>query len=53
MYQSLGEYTKAEEYEDKVLAIMKEIDDRKGEALADSNQAAEYLRLGEYTKAEK
>ena len=37
MYQSLGEYGKAEEYQKKALVITKEIGDREGEATCYGN----------------
>ena len=51
MFQSLGNYTKAQEYHEKALAIRLEIGDRKGEAAQYGNLGTVFQSLGNYTKA--
>ena len=53
MYQSLGQYGKAEEYEKKALVIGKEIGDREREATCYGNLGTVYESLGQYGKAEE
>ena len=53
VFQSLGEYGKAEEYQRKALAIRKEIGDREAQAACYGNLGTVYLSLGEYAKAEE
>ena len=50
MYQSLGEYGKAETYYKKALVIIKEIGDKKGEAASYGSLGAVYQSFGEYGK---
>ena len=52
MYQSLGEYGKAETYQKNALVITKEIGDKQGEATCYGNLGTVYKSLGEYGKAE-
>ena len=53
MFQSLGEYDKATEYNEKALAIKIEIGDRAGEASCYRNLAAVNKALREYEKAKE
>ena len=53
VYQSLGQYGKAEEYQKKALVIRKEIGDREGEATCYGNLGTVYQSLGQYGKAEE
>ena len=53
MYQSLGEYGKAEENQRKALVITKEIGDKEGEATCYGNLGTVHHSLGEYGKAEE
>jgi len=48
---SLGEYSKAQEYLEKALAIRKEIGDIKGEAADYGNLGTVFRSLGQYGKA--
>ena len=52
MFSSIGDYVKAEEYQEKALLISKEIGSRDGEALAYGNLGSVFLSLGEYAQAE-
>ena len=52
MYESLGEYGKAETYQENALLIRKEIGDKQGEAACYGNLGGVYESLGEYGKAE-
>ena len=53
VFQSVGQYTKAEEYLQKALVIRKEIGDKKGEASAYGNLGTVFQSIGQYTKAEE
>ena len=53
MFQSVGQYNKAEEYLHKALVISKEIGDKKGEASAYGNLGTVFQSVGQYTKAEE
>ena len=50
-YQSMGDYQKAIEYDEKRLKIAKEIGDRAGEGRAYGNLGNAYKSLGDYQKA--
>ena len=50
-YLRLGNYTKAIEYEQQLLAFAREIQNRQVEGAALGNLGFAYLRLGNYTKA--
>ena len=52
VYQSLGEYGKAQTYLENALVIRKEIGDKRGEATCYGNLGRVYQLLGEYGKAE-
>ena len=51
MFQSVGEYTKAEEYLQKALTIKEEIGDKSGEATSHGNLGTVFLAVGQYNKA--
>ena len=53
VFQSVGQYTKAEEYLWKALVIRKEIGDKQGEASDYGNLGTVFQSVGQYTKAEK
>ena len=53
MFQSVGEYAKAEEYLHKALTIMTEISDRNKEASCYGNLGALFLHVEVYGKAEE
>ena len=53
VFLSVGQYTKAEEYLQKALAIRKEIGDKKGEATDYVNLGTVFLSVCQYTKAEE
>ena len=53
MFQSVGEYGKAEEYLHKALTINTKIGDRKGEATCYVNLGYVFESVGEYAKAEE
>ena len=53
MFQSVGQYTKAEEYLQKALTIKEEIGDKSGEATCYGNLGTVLLSVGQYTKAEE
>ena len=53
MFQSFGEYQKAEEYHEKALVIATQIGDRKGEGTQYGNLGALFKSLGEYQKAKE
>ena len=53
MFESLGEYGKAEEFQRKALALRKEIGDRRGEATCYGNLGNVYQSLAEYGMAEE
>ncbi|CAH3187091.1 unnamed protein product, partial [Porites evermanni] len=53
VFQSVGEYAKAEEYLHKALTINTEIGDRKGVASCYRNLGAVFQSVGEYAKAEE
>ena len=53
LYQFLGDHFKAKEYQEKALAIIMEIGDRKGEALCYESLANVFISLGDYVKAKK
>ena len=53
MFQSVGEYAKAEKYLQKAFIIDTEIGDRHGEAACYINLGTVFLAVGEYAKAEK
>ena len=53
MFQSVGQYTKAEEYLQKALVIRKEIGDKKGEASDYGNVGSVFQLLVNYTEAEE
>ena len=50
-YQSLGDYRKSIEYQEKHLKIAKEIGDRGGEGAAHGNLGICYRSLGDYRKS--
>ena len=52
VYQSLGEYGKAETYHKKAIVIAKEIGNKQGEAACYGNLGSVYQSLAEYGKAE-
>ena len=52
MFQSLGHYEKAREYQEKALAIRIEIGERDGEATSYGNLTGFFLSLGKYAKAD-
>ena len=49
-YYSIGDYTKAIEYQQQSLAIKREIQDRLGEGIALGNLGIAYQSLGDYAK---
>ena len=51
VFQSVGEYAKAEEYLHKALTINTEIGDRNGEAICYGNLGNVFHSVGEYAKA--
>ena len=51
VYQSLGDYQRAIEYQEKHLKIAKEIGDRAGKGIAYGNLGNAYQSLGDYLKA--
>ena len=51
MFQSLGQYDKAREYQEKALAIRIEIGDRDGEAKSCGNLGTLFQSLCQYDKA--
>ena len=53
MYQSVGEYDKANEYLERALAIRIEIGDRKGEAADYGNLGTMFQSLGEFDRAKE
>ena len=53
MFESVGEYAKAEEYVHKALIISTEIGDREEEATCFINLGALFTSVGEYAKAEE
>ena len=53
VFQSLGEYVKAEEYLQKALVIRKEIGDKQGVAASYGDLGTLFKSLGEYVKAEE
>ena len=53
VFQSVSQYTKAEEYHQKALVICEEIGDKRGQAKAYGNLGAVFLAVGQYTNAEK
>ena len=53
MFQSVGEYAKAEGYLHKALTINTEIGDREGEASCYGNLGALSVHVGEYGKDEE
>ncbi|CAH3163816.1 unnamed protein product [Porites lobata] len=53
VFQSVGEYAKAEEYLHKALTINTEIGNKDGEASCYANLGAVFLHVGEYSKAEE
>ncbi|CAH3162003.1 unnamed protein product [Pocillopora meandrina] len=53
MFESLGQYDKAEEYLQKALVIKTEIGDRGGEASCYGNLGTVFESLGQYDKAEE
>ena len=53
MFQSLGQYDKAREYQEKALAITIEIGDRNGEATMYGNLGYLFQSLGQYDKAQE
>ena len=53
VFQSLGEYVKADEYLQKALVITKEIGDKTNEASCYGNLGNVFQSLGEYVKAEE
>ena len=52
MLDSVGQYTKAEEYLQKALTIRREIGGRKGEASDYGNLGTVFQSVGQYNKAE-
>ena len=53
MFQSLGEYVKAEEYLQNAIQIKREIGDKDGEAACYGNLGKVFQSLSEYVKAEE
>ena len=53
MFQSVGEYAKAEEYLQKALTIKTEIGDKDGEASCYIGLGNVFYYVGEYAKAEE
>ena len=53
MFKSIGNYTQAQEYHEKALAIRLEIGDRKGEAADYGNLGTVFQSLGNYNKAQE
>ena len=55
VFLSVGQYTKAEKYLQKALALVikKVIGDKKGEASAYGSLGPVFLSVGQYTKAEE
>ena len=53
VFQSVGQYTKAEEYLQKALVIRKEIGDKEGEAADYGNLGTVFFSVGQHTKAEE
>ena len=53
MFQSVGEYAKAEEYLHKALTIKTEIGDRNGEATCYGNLGNVFAKVGKYSKAKE
>ena len=53
LFQSVGEYAKAEEYLHKALTIKTDIGDRDGEATCYGNLGTLFKSIGEYAKAEE
>ena len=53
VYESVGEYGKAEEYERKALAIRKEIGDREGEATSYGNLGTLFRSLGKHPETKR
>ena len=53
VFQSVGQYAKAEEYLQKALVISKEIGDKQGEASDYGNLGTVFRSVGQYTKAEE
>ena len=53
MFQSVGQYTKAEEYLHKALVISKEIGEKKGEAFVYGNLGTLFKYVGQYALAEE
>ena len=53
VFDSVGQYTKAEEYLRKALVISKEIGDKQGEASAYGNLGTVFQSVGQYIKAEE
>ena len=51
MFQSLAEYDKSRKYQEKALAIKKEIGDMKGEAKSYGNLGTVFQSLGQYDRA--
>ena len=53
VFQSVGQYTKAEEYLQKALVIRKEISDKNGEATDYGNLGTVFQSVGQHAKAEE
>ena len=53
VFESVDQYTKAEDYLQKQLVICKEIGDKKGEASGYGNLGTEFKFVGQYTKAKE
>ncbi|KAL9967932.1 hypothetical protein ACROYT_G026244 [Oculina patagonica] len=53
VFYSIGEFTKAQEYIEKALAIRVQIGDRNGQAADYGNLGTVFLSLGEYAKAQE
>ena len=53
MFHSLGQYNKAQEYQEKALAITIEIGDKYGEAAIYGNLGTLFQSLAEYDKSRK
>ena len=53
VFQSVGQYAKAEEYLQKALVISKEIGDKQGEASHYGNLGTVFRSVGQYTTAEE
>ena len=53
MFQSVGEYAKAEGYLHKALTIKTEIGDKSGKATCYINMGMVFQSVGEYAKAEE